>query len=141
MVKNKKGSRRERELIRLFAGEHDKSPFGHGDWAPMRAPSSGAATQRELPDVLVGNGEWAYAIEAKASGGDPIYIDKEEVDSLQFFADHFPKMFARIGVRFDREEWRFFNPRALHETDKSVRVKASDLDDGKTLEDLDNGPL
>jgi len=48
MPTNKKGDRRERELVNRL----DDAGF-----AVMRAPASGGATQRELPDVLAGNGE------------------------------------------------------------------------------------
>jgi len=44
----------------------------------MRAPASGSATERELPDVLAaGDGDTFYAIEAKSSAGDPIYLGGE----------------------------------------------------------------
>lgn len=150
MVKSKKGDRRERELVRLFSGEHDDSPFAYGEWAVMRAPSSGAATERELPDVLAGNGTKSYAVEAKSSGGDPIYLSAEEVGALEFFATNFGST-PVIGTRFDAKHgdpwyandddsgWRFFDPEKLHHSPSgSVRVKKEDLEHGATLEDLWN---
>ncbi|PSQ44725.1 nucleoid-structuring protein H-NS [Halobacteriales archaeon SW_7_68_16] len=114
MSANRKGDRRERELV----NELDAAGF-----AVMRAPASGAATERELPDVLAGDGGEFYAIEAKSSSGRPIYIDGEEVESLVFFARNFGAS-ARIGVRFDREDWYFFHPADLHVTDGgNYRVK------------------
>jgi len=74
---NRKGDRRERELVNALDG---------AGFAVMRAPASGAATERELPDVLAGDGETFYAIEAKSSAGDPIYLTGEEVEALLFFA-------------------------------------------------------
>ena len=89
----------------------------------MRAPASGAATKRELPDVLAGDGETFYAIEAKSSAGNPIYLTGEEVESLLYFAQNFGAK-ARIAVRFDREDWYFFHPGELYTTDAgSYRVK------------------
>jgi len=89
----------------------------------MRAPASGSATDRELPDVLAGDGERFYAIEAKSSSGDPIYLSGEEVEALIYFAQNFGAK-SRIAVRFDREEWYFFHPGDLHETDGgNYRVK------------------
>jgi len=89
----------------------------------MRAPASGAATTRELPDVLAGDGETFYAIEAKSSAGNPIYLTGEEVESLLYFAQNFGAK-ARIAVRFDREDWYFFHPGELYTTDAgSYRVK------------------
>jgi Holliday junction resolvase len=89
----------------------------------MRAPASGSATDRELPDVLAGDGEHFYAIEAKSSAGDPIYLDGQEVYALVYFARNFGAK-PRIGVRFDREDWYFFHPDDLHQTDGgNYRVK------------------
>ncbi|MFB6280405.1 MAG: Holliday junction resolvase Hjc [Haloferacaceae archaeon] len=114
MAANRKGDRRERELV----NELDAAGF-----AVMRAPASGSATDRDLPDVLAGDGETFYAIEAKSSSGDPIYLDGEEVESLIYFARNFGAK-ARIGVRFDREDWYFFHPGELHTTDGgNYRVK------------------
>ncbi len=109
-----KGDRRERELVNAL----DEAGF-----AVMRAPASGSATERELPDVLAGDGETFYAIEAKSSAGDPIYLTGEEVEALIYFAQNFGAK-PRIGVRFDREDWYFFHPGELHVTDGgNYRVK------------------
>ena len=114
MGANQKGDRRERELVNLL----DDAGF-----AVMRAPSSGSATTRELPDVLAGDGETFYAIEVKSSASRPIYLTGEEVEALIFFAQNFGAK-ARIGVRFDREAWYFFHPAELHTTDGgNYRVK------------------
>ena len=111
---NKKGERRERELVNLL----DEIGF-----AVMRAPASGSATERELPDILVGNGERFYAIEAKSSNGNPIYLDDQEVKGLIYFATNFGAD-SRIGVRFDHEDWAFFHPDDLYTTDGgNYRVK------------------
>jgi len=109
-----KGGRRERELVNAL----DEAGF-----AVMRAPASGSATERELPDVLAGDGEQFYAIEAKSSAGDPIYLTGEEVEALIYFAQNFGAK-PRIGVRFDREDWYFFHPGDLYVTDGgNYRVK------------------
>ena len=114
MGANQKGDRRERELVNLL----DDAGF-----AVMRAPSSGSATTRELPDVLAGDGATFYAIEVKSSASRPIYLSGEEVEALIFFAQNFGAK-ARIGVRFDREAWYFFHPAELHTTDGgNYRVK------------------
>ncbi|MFC3477953.1 Holliday junction resolvase Hjc [Halobacterium litoreum] len=125
---NAKGNRRERELV----NELDARGF-----AVMRAPASGAATDRELPDVLAGDGDVFYAVEAKSSAGDPIYLTGEEVEALVYFAQNFGAK-PRIGVRFDREDWYFFHPADLHTTDAgSYRVKKEKaLADGTDIEEL-----
>ena len=129
---NAKGDRRERELV----NELDDREF-----AVMRAPASGSATERELPDVLAGNGDLFYAIEAKSSSGDPIYLTGEEVEALVYFSRNFGAK-PRIGVRFDREGWYFFHPADLHVTDGgNYRVKKETaLADGTDMEELTGGP-
>ena len=113
-MSSRKGDRRERELV---------NELDAADFAVMRAPASGSATERDLPDVLAGNGDNFYAIEAKSSAGDPIYLSGEEVESLIYFARNFGAK-ARIAVRFDREDWYFFHPGDLYTTDGgNYRVK------------------
>jgi Holliday junction resolvase len=128
MSANRKGDRRERELV----NELDAAGF-----AVMRAPASGSATERDLPDVLAGNGQRFYAIEAKSSAGDPIYLSGEEVESLIYFARNFGAK-ARIAVRFDREDWYFFHPGDLYVTDGgNYRVKKETaLAEGEDLDAL-----
>lgn len=106
MNRSKKGDRRERELVNMLDSD---------EYEVMRAPASGGATSRELPDVLAGNGDNFYAIEAKSSGSEKIYIDGEEVEALIKFSVFFGAK-ARIGVRFDREDWYFFHPADLYVT-------------------------
>ena len=125
---NRKGDRRERELVNRL----DEIGF-----AVMRAPASGGATQRELPDVLAGNGNVFYAIEAKSSAGDPIYLTGEEVEALVYFSQNFGAK-PKIGVRFDREDWYFFHPADIHQTKGgNYRVKKEKaLEDGDSMDDL-----
>ncbi len=125
---NTKGDRRERELVNRL----DEAGF-----AVMRAPASGGATQRELPDVLAGNGNVFYAIEAKSSSGDPIYLSGEEVEALVYFSQNFGAK-PKIGVRFDREDWYFFHPADVHQTDGgNYRVKKETaLEEGDSMDDL-----
>ncbi|WP_232686891.1 Holliday junction resolvase Hjc [Halobacterium zhouii] len=129
---NAKGDRRERELV---------NELDDRDFAVMRAPASGSATDRELPDVLAGNADRFYAIEAKSSSGDPIYLTGEEVEALVYFSRNFGAK-PRIGVRFDREGWYFFHPADLHVTDGgNYRVKKETaLADGTDMEELTGGP-
>jgi len=106
-------------------------------FAVMRAPASGSATTRELPDVLAGDGQEFYAIEAKSSAGDPIYLDGEEVYALVYFSRNFGAK-PRVGARFDREDWYFFHPDDLYQTDGgNYRVKkGTALSDGTDFDEL-----
>jgi len=128
---NAKGDRRERELVNAL----DDRGF-----AVMRAPASGSATDRELPDVLAGNGEDFYAIEAKSSSGRPVYLDGEEVEALVYFSRNFGAK-PRVAVRFDREDWYFFHPADLYVTDGgNYRVKKETaLAEGVDMEELTGG--
>ena len=128
MSANRKGDRRERELVNRL----DEAGF-----AVMRAPASGSATDRDLPGVLAGDDGRFYAIEAKSSSGDPIYLSGEEVEALIYFARNFGAN-ARIAVRFDREDWYFFHPGDLYTTDGgNYRVKKETaLADGTDFEEL-----
>jgi Holliday junction resolvase len=123
-----KGDRRERELVNKLDG---------AGFAVMRAPASGSATERDLPDVLAGDAEQFYAVEAKSSSGDPIYLDGGEVESLLYFARNFGAR-ARVGVRFDREDWYFFHPDDLYVTDGgNYRVKRETaIAEGTDFEEL-----
>lgn len=115
---NSKGDRRERELVDRL----DESGF-----AVMRAPASGSATDRELPDVLAGDGDGFYAIEAKSSKRDEyIYLTHAEVAALVTYAVNFGAE-AKIGVRYDYDDWYFLDWWALHCTPsgKSFRVSQS----------------
>lgn len=126
-----KGDRRERELVNRL----DEAGF-----AVMRAPASGSATERELPDVLAGDSETFYAIEAKSSAGNPIYLTGEEVEALVFFARNFGAK-PRIGARFDREDWYFFHPSDCHVTDGgNYRIKKETaLESGTDFDELTGG--
>ena len=136
---NAKGSRGERELVNWL---------DDNEYAVLRAPASGSATTRELPDVLAGDGERFYAIEAKTSGDTVVYIDQEEVEDLQFFAEKFGAV-PRLGVRFDEEHsdpsygrdwpgWYFLPPERVYRTDGgNYRVKkVAALHDGIPLPQL-----
>ena len=127
MSANRKGDRRERELVNAL----DDAGF-----AVMRAPASGSATNRELPDVLAGNGTVFYAIEAKSSAGDPIYLTSEEVEALVYFSQNFGAK-PRIAARFDREDWYFFHPDDLLTEKGAYRVKKERaIEEGETIADL-----
>ena len=127
-MSHSKGFERERELVNLL--------YDAG-WGATRVPNSGGGTKRELPDVLAGNGQDYYAIEAKARREGYIYLTGQEVEALVFFARNFGAK-PRIGVRFDREDWYFFHPGDLHVTDGgNYRVrKETVLTEGTDLANL-----
>lgn len=123
-----KGGRTERELVNIL----DSNGF-----AVLRAPASGGASPRNLPDILAGNGGKFYAIEAKSSGNDRVYIDGREIEALTYFTIKFGAL-SRIGVRFNQEDWYFFHPNDLYITNGgNYRItKEYALSDGQTIDDL-----
>ena len=87
------GARIERQLVNTF------TDLG---WGALRVPTSGSATDRDLPDVLTGRPHptpdhpdvdpavsYAYAIEVKSTSGTTAYAGRDELDALTRFADAF----------------------------------------------------
>ncbi|MCI5866910.1 MAG: Holliday junction resolvase Hjc [Methanosphaera sp.] len=103
---SKTGSKEERDLVNML--------WDVG-FAAMRAPASGGATKRPLPDVLAGNGELYLAIEVKSSRLEHIYIDNEKITNLKEFSKIFGSK-SYIGAKFIRKPWRFIKLEDLHIT-------------------------
>lgn len=89
----------ERELVNILTG------LGYG---AMRCPSSGAGTDRDLPDVLAGEAtvdEYGHtisrcmAIEHKSGRDTTLYVEAGEVDALRRFSDAFGAT-PYLGARF-----------------------------------------
>ena len=83
-----KGTAYERELVQAFRA---------AGWGALRLPSSGSATDRELPDVLAGEpfmlsndpsrrATSLWAIEAKSGKSTTLYVDEQEVEALRAYA-------------------------------------------------------
>jgi Holliday junction resolvase len=109
----------------------------------MRAPSSGSATTRDLPDVLAGDGEGIIiAGEVKAGGGERLYLEGKEVSALVRFARGFhPDAVPLIVTRWDRDTnfyVRHAEDERLHRTDSGkVRAKKETCaEEWRTVEDF-----
>lgn len=87
------GSNKERELARML---HKKG------FEIMRAPSSGSATDRSLPDLLYAKGGIITAAEMKYTGKDRAYYTNQEVESLREFANAFEAR-VRLIARFKQD--------------------------------------
>lgn len=122
-----KGSRTERELF--------KELWGRG-FAVMRSPTSGGARSEPQPDILASDGYHIYGIEGKSTSKDAVYIPKKELAELIAFCDRFGCT-PLVGLRFDRNEWRFLKPNEGKETEKSSKFAKSEvMKNGRTLDDL-----
>ena len=97
----KKGSAEERDLVHKLWDRH---------FAAMRAPASGGATKKPLPDVIAGNGKIYLAIEVKTTTKDKVYIDSTQIDELCEFSNIFGAT-PYIGVRFKYTKWLFLEPK------------------------------
>ena len=104
----KKGSAEERDLVHKL---------WERDFAAMRAPASGGATKKPLPDVVAGNGKLYLAIEVKTTTKDKIYIDFPQIDALCEFSEKFGAK-PYIGVKFKYTKWLFLEP------EKTPRTKS-----------------
>ena len=83
----------------------------------MRAPASGGATKKPLPDVVAGNGKLYLAIEVKTTTKDKVYIDSSQIDALIEFSEIFGAE-AYIGVKFKYTKWMFLKPEDAERTKK-----------------------
>lgn len=127
------GDAKERELVREIEGTDG--------WVAMRAPSSGSATDRDLPDVLAGSDGRTLVVELKSSSGDPVYVPEAEVQALQRFAQAFGGE-AWLACRWSSRSLQdgtfyFSRPQALYRTDAGTyRAKYEDMGTWTALERL-----
>lgn len=121
MSNKAKGSRVERELLKLFTER---------GWRAARVAGSGtnentfcdliAGKFEKQPDYLITEGRHekkAVAVEVKSSKKDRIYITKEQINDFIVFSD-IMGLKAIIAVRFNREGWLFLNPEDLEDSGK-----------------------
>jgi len=132
-MSGKKGSRYERELVNRFES------IG---WGALRCPSSGAGTDRKLPDILAGLAldgpsknfpiSRALAIELKSGDATTLYVDKEEVYALRSFAESFgatPLLAARFTTQASSTDIYLVKPEDARMTPKAYGLPLSDIED------------
>jgi len=108
MSNKSKGSNAERELVKIFTE--------HG-WRALRAAGSGVNDDSPC-DIIVGKiGKRGFAIEAKSSRKDSIYISKSQIEDFIRFA-HMIGLNAAIAVKFSYEGWIFITPDKLKDSGK-----------------------
>ncbi len=121
-----KGSNGEYELI---------DAFEESNFRAIRAPGSGT-TERESPDLVVGNGEQYYAFEVKRWKRDEYkYVEKRELEELWNWAEGFGAK-PYLAVRFNYGDFAFFEKEELHETEKNYRVDRVKVPEALSIDDL-----
>lgn len=55
-------------------------------WAVMRSGGSGGGTDNDRPDIIAGDGDHGWVIEAKYSSDRNIYLEPEEVEQITTLA-------------------------------------------------------
>lgn len=114
-----KGSRYERELVNRFRAS---------EWGALRLPSSGSATDADLPDVLAGttvffgacSNDYLLAVELKSGDATTLYVDGDEVDALERFAERWgatPLLGARYTTRASETHTYLVRPADARQTD------------------------
>lgn len=103
-----KGTRGERELIRIF---------NERGWSAIRAAGSGSS-RYPSPDILAGNAIRRLAIECKVTKDQKKYLTSEEIEQLRVFSQRFGAE-SWIGVHFPGEEWYFLMLEDLEQTGSS----------------------
>jgi Holliday junction resolvase len=129
-----KGTRRERQLVNEL---YDRG------WAVVRIPSSGSATDRELPDVFAMRDHpdtpfesIALAIEVKANAGEYATLDTDEVHDLNAFSTRAgPTCLPVIATHPDHDHWHFFPTVELNERSQGYSVTKA-MYPGRGLEEL-----
>ena len=110
MPSNKaKGSNAERELLKLFTEQ---------GWRAVRVAGSGINDDSPCDLLAAKIGRKGFAIEAKSSKKDRIYISKQQIEDFILFSS-IMGLKPAIAVRFLREGWIFLDPRLLQNSGKN----------------------
>ncbi|MGM5481434.1 MAG: Holliday junction resolvase Hjc [Nanobdellota archaeon] len=107
MSMKSRGINAERALVRSF---------WESGWAAIRVAGSGSS-QYPSPDLLVGKRGRRLAIESKITTEKKKYIPKEDIRHLNYFSRVFGAE-VWIAIKFYRQEWAFFAPEDMLESDK-----------------------
>lgn len=88
-------------------------------FAVMRAPASGSATKRPLPDMIAGSKKRSLqlVIEVKTTKSETLYIENDSVHQLVEFAQTFGcEPFIAIKFKGHGKSWLFLRPTQLKTT-------------------------
>lgn len=108
MSNKEKGSRVERELIKLFT---------ENSWRAARIAGSGVGEDSPCDIIAAKLGKKAHAIECKSSKKQIIYITKAQVEDFILFSSIIG-LKPVIATRFNHQGWLFVDPKHLKDTGK-----------------------
>tara|TARA_Y100000310_G_C20358538_1_gene657835 strand:+ start:136 stop:549 length:414 start_codon:yes stop_codon:yes gene_type:complete len=108
-----KGSKGERELVRLF---------NEAGWSCVRIAGSGSS-RYPSPDILAGNAIRRLAIECKVTKDKKKYFTNTEIKQLQQFSQQFGAE-SWVGVQFANEPWHFLMLEDLEDTGGSWSISS-----------------
>lgn len=110
------------------------STLDEAGWGVVRSGGSGSGTKDNRPDIIAGDGQRVWVIEAKYSSGPRIYLDPEEVEQITSLATSLraepvvaPRWHSRKvdGVEAD---WYPISPYVLPETPSgNFSIKAHEV--------------
>jgi Holliday junction resolvase len=123
MGRKSKGINAERELM-------------HRIWekgCPAVRVAGSGAIKYPAPDIIAGTENGKIAIEVKASSGNAVYIEKEQVDDLLHFASIFGAE-AWIAAKFTGRGWAFLHAEELSKLKNSYKITEEDIGNGEFWE-------
>lgn len=109
MSNKAKGSKAERELLRIFT---------ENGWRAVRVAGSGVNDDSPCDLIAAKLGHKGYTIEAKSGKKSSIYISKQQIDDFVRFS-HIIGLVPVIALRFNREGWLFIYPEQLEDSGKN----------------------
>ncbi len=112
MSNKAKGSKAERELVKLFTEQ---------GWRAVRVAGSGVGEDSPCDLIAAKTGRKGFTIEAKSSKKSTIYISKEQIEDFITFS-YILGLKPAIALRFNREGWLFISPEKLKDTGKYLAV-------------------
>ncbi|WP_297480089.1 Holliday junction resolvase Hjc [Thermococcus sp.] len=117
-MRYRRGASAERELIKML----EKAGF-----AVVRSAGS------HRVDLVAGNGKDYLCIEVKSTRSERLYLPREDVERLVYFAERFGGR-PILAVKFVNVGWRFYLPKNLKSSGKSYRLDLND--EFQTLDSL-----
>jgi Holliday junction resolvase len=112
MSNKAKGSRIERELIKLFTER---------GWRAVRVAGSGVGEESPCDLIAAKLKRKGFTVEVKSSKKKSIYITKQQIEDFMLFSTLIG-LTPVIALRFNHEGWLFLHPKYLKDTGKYFAV-------------------